>query len=235
MKRLMVFLPLLVFAVCKFSPVMAALPFGPGSQNGNAAYHTVYTDTLRVGSAVITGPVGLAALGDSLKNEHPKVYADTIKGSVLDVSPWMVDVPIYPDSVSTALDSLTVLLIADMTLPTEYSHYLHAFGNGTAPADSIRLLRSFRPQIVDPDSMYWWVYSNAAGDSSNYSFVIRGKNAAGVMDSVVTTGVIRASAMNTWKRVSVAAGWFYSGWYDAILRIRLSYGSKMSISPIYFK
>ena len=250
MKRLIFVLPLLVFSLCRLSPVMGALPFGPGSQNGNAAYHKIHADSIWVEGSLLLGaqsgtPVDLsAAISDTADAVRSLVGGKLDKTAARDsvnaaikaaLSPWMVDVPTYPDSVGTALDSLTVMLMADMTLDTEYSHYLHAIGNGTAPEDSLRILRSFKPVITDPDSLYWWVKANAAGDSVNYSVIIRGKNAAGVMDSCVATVVLTAAAMDAWCRVAVAAGSFVQGWYDAIVRVRISHAAYFDISPLYFK
>lgn len=150
-------------------------------------------------------------------------------------STWMVDIGEYADTLKTALDSLTVLKLADtVNLPAEYSTYAHVFGNGTATGDSIFFAKAFKPQTSNPDSIYFWIYaSSTSKDSASVGLTISQKT--GTTDTPFNTLVITATTANTWERKVYAFDDFLSGVYTAIIRARVALGYKINFSPIYFK
>lgn len=143
--------------------------------------------------------------------------------------------PTIPDTTRSALDSLTVYLLADVVnLPVEYATHLTAIGNGTAPADSLFLVRAFVPPKADPDSIYWWIKASAVtADSASYGVTITQKT--GTVDVPFTGVYLGVTAANTWERKAYAFDAFKAGVYDLVIRFRLRVGHKLWISPIYFK
>lgn len=204
----------------------AALPFGPGVKNGNAAYTKLYADSLIVGGAYVGGGITAAAVSDSL---------DAVRATIpLIPATWSTGLPVYPDTVQTAKDSLTVMSLADViTLPTEYATYLHAFGNASPAADSLFMIGMFSPKDTDPDSVYWYVKASAGIDSASYGVVVSQKAAA--TDAPFVQQRLGATLMNTWERKAYAFLDFNAGDYAVTIRIRLTHAASINISPIYFK
>ncbi len=206
----------------------ATLPFGPGVKNGSAAYTKVYTDSLFIAGSPFGG-VGITAnaVSESL---------DVVRATIPAIpATWSTGLPVYPDTVQTAKDSLTVMTLADMlTLPTQYATYLHAFGNGSAAADSMFMATLFLPKDTDPDSVFWFVKASAGKDSAGYGVTISQKTAAGT-DAPFVQADLGATLMNTWERKAYAFLDFSEGDYVVTIRFRLVGSASINISPIYFK
>lgn len=148
---------------------------------------------------------------------------------------WSTGLPSIMDTLQTAKDSLTVMQLADIVnLPTEYSTYLHAFGNGTAPADSVSIVGLFLPKDTDPDSVYWYVKASAGADSAGYGVTISQKTSAGT-DAPFVQRHLGATLMNTWERKAFAFLDFNEGDYAVTVRFRLVGSANVNISPLYFK
>lgn len=171
-------------------------------------------------SPSVSGGTGMSAeaFGDSLFTKFP-----------------FIQLPVMPDTSKSELDSLTVLLLADTAnLPVEYATHLHAYGNGTDPADSLFLVRAFIPPKTDPDSVYWWVKSSAVtADSVSYGVTFSRKTSS--EETVFTQTYLSADTANTWERRAFAFDAFSPEQYDLTVRFRIRAGHGIWISPVYFK
>lgn len=113
--------------------------------------------------------------------------------------------PTAPDTtVVSGKDSLTVLTLYKPGNAFTTVEYLHAFGNGTAPADTTRYGALFLPSGDHPDAATIWARSNSGpGDSTGVQVTLRKANKTAADTATVASYDLNITTANTWEEFTI--------------------------------